>query len=155
MGKRRPSIPAGQFAFSFDPPAPARAEAALAGLDREVSATVALILKEDDRDRYAIAADMSRLLDDEITKPMLDGYASEARETFNIPFVRMLALVQATDRYDLLDRLVRRIGAALLVGDEIRTAEIGNIDRQIQKLKERRRAIESIAPVITAGRDKP
>ncbi len=152
MGKRRPSIPAGQFAFSFDPPAPARAESSLAGLDREVSATVALILKEDERDRYEIAAAMSRVLGDEITKQMLDGYASEARDTFNIPFVRMLALVSVTDRHDLLDRHVRRIGAALLVGDEIRTAEIGHINRQMAKLKERLRAIEGIAPVIATGR---
>lgn len=152
MGKRRPSIPAGQFAFSFEQPAPARAASSLAGLDREIAATVALMLKEDERSRFEIAGKVSELLDEDVSKSMLDAYASEAKETHSISAARLLALTAVTDRHDLLDRLTRRIGAAVLVGPEILTAELGHIDRQIAELKDRRRSIERAAPVISSGR---
>lgn len=154
MRKRQASIPAGQFAFSFDAPAPAQTESSLAGLDREASATVALMLKEDSRDRWSIAAAMSALLGEEVSKPMLDQYAAESKDGFNISFARMLALTAATSRFDLLDRLVRRTGAALLVGEEIKTAQLGHIDRQIARLRAERRSIESVAPLITGGRSE-
>ncbi len=148
MSKRRASIPAGQFAFSFEPPAPARNEADLAGLDAIVAATVARMLKEDERKRPVIAAEMSALLATSVSGLMLDGYASEAREQVNISAARLLALVAVTDRFDLLDSLVRRIGASVLVGNEILAAELGHIDRQMAALKARRRSIESATPII-------
>lgn len=154
MGKRRPAVPAGQFAFTFDVPTPARGGSALAGLEREIAATVATMLKEDPRTRYLIAAAMSELLDDDVSKSMLDKYASESSEAHAISAVRLLAMTQVTERYDLLDRVTRRIGAALLVGEEILTAELGHIDRQIAELRERRRSIEHAAPVIAGGRMK-
>ncbi len=152
MGKRRPSVPPGQFAFTFEVPKPAKTASALAGLDREVAATVAVMLKEDARSRFALAGAVSELLDDDVSKAMLDAYASEARENHAISFARLLALTAVTERHDLLDRLTRRIGAALLVGEEIMTAELGQIDRQMEELKRRRRALAGAAPVISTGR---
>jgi hypothetical protein len=85
---------------------------------------------------------MSELLDEDVSRWMLDAYASEARDNHNISADRFLALIAVTNRFDILDAAVRRIGAALLVGDEITTAELGNIDRQIAALKTRRKSIE-------------
>src|SRR3546814_535280 len=146
--KRRPALDPAQLGFTFEPPKPATMPAELAGFDRFISASVAQILKDDDRSRYEIAVAMSELLDDEVSKLMLDAYASEARENHAISANRFLALVAVTNRFDVLDATVRKIGAALLVGDEIRTAELGNIDRQIAALKQRRKSIESHAPVV-------
>ncbi len=151
MKKRRASIDASQLGFTFEPPAPASGAAGLAGLDRVVAATVALILKEDPRSREEIAGAVSALLAEPVTKMMLDAYASEAREDHNISAARLLALVAVTERHDLLDALVRRIGAALLVGGEIATAELGHIDRQIAQLRERRRHVEGMAMPIKRG----
>lgn len=148
MTKRRASIPAGQFAFSFDPPTLARNEADLAGLDAIVAATVAQMLKEDERPRRVIAAEMASLMDAEFSHMMLDGYASAARDRVNISASRLLVLIAVTDRFDLLDALVRRIGASVLVGDEILAAELGHIDRQMAALKARRRSIEGATPMI-------
>ncbi|WP_312251044.1 hypothetical protein, partial [Sphingobium yanoikuyae] len=132
MAKTRAS--ADQFAFTFDAPQPATLPAALAGVDARVARTVAEVLKNDDRDRLVIAAAMSVLLDEEVSKAMLDAYASPARDGHNISFARMLALIAVTNRFDLLDRELRAIGAAVLVGEEIYTAEIGHIDSEIEKL---------------------
>jgi hypothetical protein len=148
MSKRRASIPAGQFAFSFEPPIPARNEADLAGLDAIVAATVARMLKEDERKRPVIAAEMSALLDDPVSSAMLDGYASEARHRVNISASRLFALTAVSERFDLYDRLMRRIGASVLVGNEILAAELGHIDRQMAALKARRRSIEAATPMI-------
>jgi hypothetical protein len=137
--------------FTFEPPKPVAEDAALAGFDRYIAAAVARALKEDTRSRLEIAAAMTALLDDNVTKFMLDAYASGARDHHNISADRFLGLVAVTQRFDLLDAALRRIGAALLVGEEIITAELGNIDRQIAALKTRRKSIEERAPVFGRG----
>lgn len=152
MAKTRAS--ADQFAFTFDAPQPATLPAALAGVDARVARTVAEVLKNDDRDRLVIAAAMSVLLDEEVSKAMLDAYASPAREGHNISFARMLALIAVTNRFDLLDRELRAIGAAVLVGEEIYTAEIGHIDSEIEKLLRRKKDLKRINPTITRNRRK-
>lgn len=150
MAKKRPS--ADQFAFTFDAPRPATLPAALAGMDARIARTVAEILKQEDRDRIVIAAEMSVLLAEEVSKAMLDAYASPARDGHNISFARMLALIAVTNRFDLLDRELRAIGAAVLVGDEIYTAEIGHLESEIAKLQQRRKDLQRLHPSITRNR---
>lgn len=149
--KRRPSFTADQLIFSFDAPVPARTEASLAGLGKQVASAVGEILHKDERNRHQIAAKMSELLDETVSKDMLDGYASELRDGHNISFHRMLALIAATDRHDVLDALVRHIGGALLVGEEIHTAQLGHLDRQIEELKARKKQIAGAARPIGRG----
>jgi hypothetical protein len=152
MAKPRASVD--QFAFTFDAPQPATLPAALAGVDARTARTVAEILKGDTRDRSVIAAEMSVLLSDQVTPNMLNNYASPALETHNISFSRMLALIAVTNRFDLLDRELRPIGAAVLVGEEIFTAEIGHIDSEIEKLLRRKKDLKRINPTITRNRRK-
>jgi hypothetical protein len=130
MGKRRASIDPAQLGFTFDPPSPATEDADLAGLDRVIAAKVAHVLNEDGRSRHEIAGAISALLDETITKLMLDAYASEARDTHNISAARLLALIAVTKRFDVLDALMRRIGAALLVGEELHAARLGSLQAQ-------------------------
>ncbi len=148
MSKKRASSQA-EFVFSFDPPAPARNEADLAGLDAIVAAAVARMMKEDGRDRRVIAAEMTALLDAKVSWQMLDGYSSIGRDRVNISASRLLALVAVTDRFDLFDSLVRRIGASVLVGDEIHAARLGHLqaqrgrlDAEIKKLRAQAQPIE-------------
>ena len=152
MARTRSS--ADQFAFTFDAPKPATLPAELAGMDARVARTVAEILKHDGRDRAVIAAEMSVLMAEDVSKAMLDAYASPAREGHNISFARMLALIAVTHRHDLLDRELRAIGAAILVGEEIYTAEIGQIDSEIEKLTQRKKVLKRISPTITRNRRK-
>ena len=155
MKKRRSFLDSSQLGFTFDPPAPARGEADLAGLDRMVAAGVALALKEDLRSREEIAGAMSALLGEEVTRWMLDAYASEAREAHNISMGRFLALIAVTERFDILDAKLRRIGAAILVGEEIHTARVGHLRSQIDKLKAELRDIErQTQPITRSGRNK-
>lgn len=149
--KRRPSFDSSQLGFTFEAPRPATQPAELAGLGAMIAAAVGAVLKEDSRSRYEIAGAVSALLGEEVSAQMLDAYASEAKDNHNIPMHRALALIAVTSRHDVLDALVRRIGAALVVGEEIILTELGNIDRQVAALKERRRTIETKAKPITRG----
>lgn len=150
--KRRSSLDANQLGFTFEPPTAARSVAGLAGLDRVVAASVARALKEDSRgSRYEVAGAISALLDEPVTKLMLDAYASEARDAHNISFARGLALFAATERFDLLDALVRRIGAALLVGEEIHTARLGHLRAQQRELNAEIKKMEQATTPIARG----
>ena len=148
----KPRTSADQFAFAWEVPQPATQPAALAGSDTQIARMVSEALKGGDRG--LIAARMSVLLDEEVSKAMLDAYASPARDGHNISFARTRALIAVTNRFDLLDRELRPIGAAVLVGDEIYTAEIGHIDSEITKLQQRRKDLQRLHPTITRNKRK-
>ena len=137
-----------QLGFTFEAPQPASAPAELAGLERQVSRAVAAMLKDDPRAREVIAAEVSLLLEEDVSRFMLDAYSSPARPEHKVPASRLLALVAVTNRFDLLDRILREIGAAVLVGDEVHTAQLGQIDRQIAELQAKRKQVAARAPII-------
>lgn len=147
----------GQIGFAFDAPTLPRAAAALAGLEKRISAMVGTILASaaaEGRSRAVIAAEMGELLGEEINVAMLDAYASPAREGHKVIMSRCLALVAVCDRQDLLDPIMREIGAALLVGEEVHTARLGHIDRQIAQLREERQRIAGQAPLIRGEKNR-
>ncbi len=147
MVKARAVVP-GQMGFAFDPPQLADSPAALAGIERRICNAVGVMLNSDERRREVIAAEMSVLLDDEISRAMLDAYASPAREGHKVPMSRFLALVAVCERHDLLDSVLREIGAAVLVGEEVHTARLGHLDRKIAQLSAERKRIAAQAPLI-------
>lgn len=152
MGKARAHPD--QLGFGFEPPVLATGVAALAGLERRICSTVGVILNTEQRPREVIAAEMSVLLDEEVGRAMLDAYASPARIDHKVPMSRFLALIAVTNRHDLLDPIVREIGAALLVGAEVHTARLGHIERQIAALREEHKRIAGSAPLIrSSGND--
>lgn len=144
----------GQLGFAFETPEAATGMAALAGLEQRINGTVGTILASaalEGRSRAVIAAQMTDVLGEPVSKEMLDAYASPARHDHKVPMCRFFALVAVTGRQDLLDPLLREIGAALLVGDEVLTARLGQIDRQMEQLKAERRRIAGSAPLIRSG----
>jgi hypothetical protein len=152
MSKRRHAYNPAQMSMSFGEVLSRPSDGMLGALDRKMSSAVARILKEDDRDRYDMAAAMSRLLDAEISKSMLDKYSSETSEEHNISWSRAWALIGASGRYDVLRDMVRLLGCDLVVGEEVLTVELGHVQAQIQRLQERHRQLRSIAPEIATRR---
>ena len=141
----------GQFGFDFAAPAQAKLPGALAGLERQICEAVGTILNSDPRSRSVIAAEMGDLLGEEISRFTLDSYSSPAREDHRVNMSRFWALVQVTGRHDVLDQLLRPIGAGLLVGEEVHTARIGHLDQQIAKLQSERKRLAATAPLIRGG----
>lgn len=148
MAKRNPAFDDAQMALGFEPLPTIASDGMLAGLDRQVSSAVSRMMKDDERDRFDLAAAMSRLLDADVSKSMLDKYSSETSEEHNISAGRFMALVAATGRYDVLEALLRKIGCALVVGEEVLTVELGHVQAQIERLQERQRHLKKAAPAI-------
>jgi hypothetical protein len=140
------------MAFTFAAPKPAKSEGDLAGLDRVISSAVGRALKEDNRDRAEIAGQMSSLLGEDVSRNMLNAYASEAREEHAISAHRFLALIAATGRLDILDVVISRIGGRVLVGEEVHTARVGHLMAQKQRIDEELRALRPITVPIERGR---
>jgi len=73
-----------------------------ASLRARIARAVAETLHECDIKREEIAVAMSKWLGEDVTKNMLDAYASEAREEHTIPYLRLLGLIQVTGDVRLL-----------------------------------------------------
>lgn len=150
MAKRK-SIP-GQLGFAFDTPHLPTLAGALAGDAQGVAEMVSDMLKQDPRRREIIAAEMSALLGEDISKNMLDAYASPSRShDHSISWPRLKALVAVTSRHDLLDADLRSIGAALLVGEEIAAARVGHLRAHIAQLQQELRDAERNCQPISRG----
>ncbi|MDC8012260.1 hypothetical protein [Tahibacter soli] len=93
-------------------------------------------------DRHSIAADASRLTGHNVSKYMLDAYAAESREEFNLPLWVLPAIETACGSHDLTKWLAGVRGGRLLVGAEALAAELGRIGRQKQELADQERAIK-------------
>lgn len=150
MARHRVATSAINIGF-FDTPAVPTKEGALAGFDRDIAIVVAQAMKGSGRSRDLLAEQLSLLLAEVVSKPMLDAYASKARDTHNISAARLLALVAVTGRFDLLDSLARRIGAGVLVGEELTTARLGHLKAQRTKLDREIRALGDRVKPIKRG----
>lgn len=142
-----------QLGFSFDVPPPVdRTPSVLAGLDRRISGLIGRVLKEHNDPREVVAAHMSALLGEDVSKAMLDQYAAPSSDAHNISAARFFALVLATNRHDLLDVLVMPLGCRVLYGDEVIAAQLGSVEAQIRKLSEERKRLQARVTPIRGGR---
>lgn len=141
-----------QLGFTFAEPVARTGAAGLAGLEAMICTTVGSILASDTRPREIIAAEMSILLGEDVSKSMLDAYSSPARAEHRVPMSRFFALVLVTKRHDLMDPLLREIGMAGLIGAEVKTARLGQIDREIARLREEQKKLAAHAPLIRGDR---
>lgn len=95
----------------------------------QVSELVGLVLKECPVDRYEIAAQMSRLSGDDVSKNMLDAWSSPARADHNIPFYRIPLLEEVCQSHAFTDWLVHLRGGRVAYGREALAAEYGKLSR--------------------------
>lgn len=129
----------------FDVPQPKLAVPGEGNYAAEVSLMVGLLLKG--LDRRELAAHMSRLSGDDVSKHMLDAWASPARQDHNIPFYRVPLLEQSCDSHDLTDWLVEQRGGRAAYGTEALDAELGRLKRQAADFTRRARDLEKLMGV--------
>lgn len=111
--------------------------------DAQICATLSETLKHCPKDRYRVAADMSRLLAREISKHMLDAYTAESRDAYNFPLNYVAAFEVATASFALTQLLAKLRGCRILVGEDALLAELGKIEREEQALTQRKQAIRA------------
>jgi len=95
-------------------------------------------------DRYEVAARVSRLVGKEISKAMLDAYTAESRDAYNAPAWLMPALehVCISHLYSNWNADIR--GGRLVLGAAALDAEIGQIQEQIEALRERSTGLRAL-----------
>lgn len=94
------------------------------------------------KDRYQVAAEVSRLAGKEVSKYMLDAYSAPSRDEYNIPAWLMPLLESVCETHDYSVWLAGVRGARLSVGADALAAELGRIDRQRDELASQARAIK-------------
>jgi len=136
----------------FAVPAPTRGPASFAGYGQQVSAAISNMLRHDLRSREEIAAALSSAMAEDVSPQMLDAYSAPARGAHNISFARAIAFVSVTDQHGMIEDAVRRLGGHILWGAEIKAAELGHIDSEIARLRQRRKQLAPEVSPITQGR---
>lgn len=95
----------------------------------EIAHLVGEALKAAEGDRYDVAASMSRLTGHDVSKYMLDAWASPARDAYNMPFYQAPVLESVCNTLILSSWLAEKRGGRLLVGKDTLTAELGKLER--------------------------
>lgn len=96
-------------------------------LRARIAKAVSETLKEATAPREEIAMHMSHWLGEEVSKNMLDAYASEAREEQTISFLRLLALVHVTGDVRLLQLGAEMFGHSVIDDKYLAWVEIGQL----------------------------
>lgn len=138
MSRKRDDFTTDMFLVP-QPPAP---HAASMLYSSEVSTLLASMFADAGKDRYAIAAEMSRLLGKPVSKYMLDAWTSESRDTYNVPFYVIPAAEAACASHAMSTWLADKRGGRLLVGREALEAEYGKLKSLQNDLKQRMRQME-------------
>lgn len=113
----------------FEIPQPVLAVPGQGNYSVQVSELVSEMLKAADVDRYEVAARMSRLSGDDVSKAMLDAWASPARLDHNLPFYRAALLEEVCASHVLTNWLVALRGGRVAYGREALLAELGRLER--------------------------
>lgn len=125
-----------QLDFFRDAVFPVRSPVAKIDLSRfraKLKRAMARALRECPYERAEVAARMALYLGvPHISKASLDAYTAESKEGHDISLIRFKAFVRATGAVWLWDELVSDDGLTLLEGDEVRLAEIGYWQQQIE-----------------------
>lgn len=107
------------------------------GMDfrKPVAEMVAGMLANAKRDRYDVAARISRLCDHETSKALLDSYTAPSREECNLPLWKVPAMEIACNSHAVTEWLVGVHGGRILWGADVMDAELGKVQRQLDELK--------------------
>ena len=131
--------------LSWEPPQAALAfdehDVRGATLAARVSRAVAVALRDCGRPRAAVARAMSEYLGERVSEPMLDAYASVARDQHAISTARFLALVHATGDRRLLELLAAPMGWAVIERRNLPLIRVAQIRDREDALRREREAL--------------
>ena len=111
---------------------------------REIAAVMGEAIKACTKDRYQIAADMSRLLGREVSVNTLDKYTSEASEDHIPNLETSIAFDAATEQTALASLFASKLGCRVLPGKDSLLAELGRIEQMKGDLAKQEKAIKRI-----------
>ncbi len=92
------------------------------------------------RSREDVAARMSDLTGERITRDMLNAMTADSHQGHRFPLQWLPAFVEATGSYELLTQIAELVGAMVLIGQAVIAAKMAEQDRLVaEALAEKRR----------------
>lgn len=91
-------------------------------------------IKECPLSRHQIVGEMSHLLNEEISKSMLDSWTAESRDDRHIPAEYLPAFCKVTGNFEALDVLNRKAGLFAMAGSEAVRSEIHKMREEARRL---------------------
>ncbi|MFL1552467.1 hypothetical protein ACI77I_25850 [Pseudomonas sp. D47] len=128
----------------FAIPKPVLAMPSNASNAAHVSELISEILKGSELDRYEIAARMSRLSGDDVSKHMLDAWSSPARIDHNLPFFRAPLLEEVCSCHILTNWLAEQRGGRIAYGRDALNAELGRLERLRDDVSRKARELKRV-----------
>ena len=95
-------------------------------------------------DRYEVASRASRLAGRDVSKAMLDGYTSEAREEFNVPLWLAPVLETVCSDQRLTEWIAGIRGGRVTFGPDAIDAEIGRLAHEQEQTKALMRDLKAL-----------
>jgi len=92
--------------------------------------------------RWQIAGQMSDLLDQEISKYMIDAWTAESKDGHRFPAEYLPAFCQATGCQEPLRILAEAAGLFALPGPEVQRAKIQHHEEKIRKLQQEKKKMQ-------------
>lgn len=108
-------------------------------IDRFFREAISEALKNCPLSRYQVAARMSELAGQEITKAMLDSWTAESKEGHRFPAIFLPAFCEAVGCSEPLKILGRLVGVFVLPGPEALRAEIRRLEEEIGKKQQEKK----------------
>ena len=110
----------------------------------EIAHVMGEAIKAAEKDRYSIAADMSRLLGREVSVNTLDKYTSEAAEGHHPSLETAIAFDQVTGGVALLAMYAGKLGCKVLPGKDALLAELGRLEQMKGEIAKQEKAIKRV-----------
>lgn len=127
----------------FDVPAPPAPVGGSLDYGTELRYVLSDALKKTPLSRHEIAARMSELTGQDISKSMLDAWTAESKTPWRFPFEYAAAFECACDTVCLQELLGRKRGCRILVGEDALLAEMGRLQHEKTKLAAREKALRA------------
>lgn len=108
-------------------------------IDRQFREAISSALKNCPLSRWQVAARMSELTGNEITKAMLDSWTAESKEAHRFPAIYLPAFCEAVGCSEPLMMLGKLVGVFVLPGPEALRAEIQRIEEEINRKQTEKR----------------
>lgn len=128
----------------FDIPQPASRAYGELALGVQVAHRIAEMLKHSPLSRNEIAARMSELTGDDISKHSLDAWTAQSRIEWRFPLEYLPALEVALESHALTQWIGAVRGCKVMVGREALDAEMGKIKKQQMALAHREKVLRKI-----------